>query len=121
MALLNPIERTSYEVRTGDSLWEIAQHLYGHGNEWQAIYHFNKDKIGANPDLIHPGQWLEIPGRYVVQPGDTWESIQKRLDLSTVNISLYRENLQPILESNPHFTPGEILYLGTGGGIGDHE
>ena len=121
MALPNPVEPTTYEVQAGDSLWEIAQQHYGHGNEWKAIYHLNEGRIGPNSDLIHPGQWLIIPGRYVVATGDTWETIQKRLALNVVDITLYRENLHVILESNPHFTPGEILYIGTGGGIGDHE
>lgn len=40
---------------------------------WQAIYQMNKDVIGANPNLIKPGQQLKMPdgSTYVVKPGDT--------------------------------------------------
>jgi len=53
-------ELKTYTVAEGDSLWKIAQHVYGHGNQWQKIYEANKDRI-QNPDLIHPGQTLVIP------------------------------------------------------------
>ncbi len=53
-------EPKTYTVAAGDSLWKIAQHVYGHGNLWQKIYEANKDTI-PNPDLIHPGQTLVIP------------------------------------------------------------
>lgn len=50
-----------YTVKSGDSLWAIASHFYGNGNQWQKIYGANKGVIGGNPDLIHPGQRLTIP------------------------------------------------------------
>ena len=53
-------EPRTYTVAEGDSLWKIAQHVYGKGGEWQKIYEANKDTI-KNPDLIHPGQVLVIP------------------------------------------------------------
>jgi nucleoid-associated protein YgaU len=51
-------EGTVYTVQSGDSLGKIGSH---HGVSWQAIYEANKDLIGDNPDLIHPGQELKIP------------------------------------------------------------
>ncbi|MCX4969811.1 transglycosylase family protein [Streptomyces sp. NBC_00654] len=48
-----------YTVRPGDSLWAIAdaQKLPG---GWTALYEANKDAVGVDPDLILPGQSLEL-------------------------------------------------------------
>ena len=43
------------------SLSGIAKHVWGNGALWPAIYTANKAKIGANPNLIHPGLVLVIP------------------------------------------------------------
>lgn len=51
----------TYVVVPGDSLSKIAKHHYGDANQWQRIYEANRDQI-KNPDLIHPGQKLVIPG-----------------------------------------------------------
>lgn len=51
----------TYTVKSDDSLSKIAKHFYGDGNKWHRIYEANRDKI-KNPDLIHPGQELIIPG-----------------------------------------------------------
>ena len=50
----------TYTVKSGDSLSKIAKHFYGDGNKWHQIYEANRDKI-KNPDLIHPGQVLDLP------------------------------------------------------------
>ncbi|MGW6843208.1 transglycosylase family protein [Streptomyces sp. NPDC054958] len=48
-----------YVVAPGDSLSAIAtdQHVEG---GWQALYETNRTTIGANPDLIFPGQRLTL-------------------------------------------------------------
>lgn len=51
----------TYEVRSGDSLWLIAQRTLGDGDQWRKIYNANVDLIGPNPNLIYPGQKLVIP------------------------------------------------------------
>lgn len=51
----------SYTVKAGDSLWKIASRVYGNGDDWRKIYNANKKAIGANPNLIKPGQKLAIP------------------------------------------------------------
>lgn len=51
----------TYVVKKGDSLSKIAREIYGDFNRWRAIFDANKDTIGNNPDLIHPGQVLRIP------------------------------------------------------------
>ncbi len=54
------VDRT-YTVRPGDSLSKIAKALMGDAKKWRALYEANKEVVGANPDLISPGQILKIP------------------------------------------------------------
>jgi len=51
----------TYTVVAGDSLSRIAKKIYGSANRWKEIWEANRDQI-KNPDLIHPGQILKIPG-----------------------------------------------------------
>lgn len=48
-----------YTVRPGDSLWTIAdkQRLSG---GWAELYEANRETVGADPDLILPGQSLDV-------------------------------------------------------------
>lgn len=48
-------------VRQGDWLSKIAKTYYGDMHKWPVIFEANRDVIGKNPDLIHPGQNLLIP------------------------------------------------------------
>ena len=52
----------------------------GANKSWSTIYNLNKGIIGDNPNLIKPGQVLQIPGKgpYTVQPGDTLSKIAAR-------------------------------------------
>jgi nucleoid-associated protein YgaU len=51
----------TYTVKSGDSLSKIAKQFYGDAQKWHRIYEANKDIIGSNPDMIHPGQTFKIP------------------------------------------------------------
>ena len=53
-------EVRSYTVVAGDSLSKIAKREYGDAQKWKQIYEANRDKI-KDPDLIYPGQVLNIP------------------------------------------------------------
>ncbi|MER7486389.1 transglycosylase family protein [Streptomyces sp. NPDC126497] len=55
----------SYTVRTGDSLSSIADSLAVEGG-WRSLYVENEQVVGADPDLILPGQELEVG----VEPGE---------------------------------------------------
>ncbi|MFI9822962.1 transglycosylase family protein [Streptomyces sp. NPDC052013] len=55
----------SYVVRPGDSLWSIADSLDVDGG-WRALYTGNEQTVGADPNLILPGQALEVG----VEPGE---------------------------------------------------
>lgn len=47
-------------VQPGNSLWRIARRVYGSGFDYAVIYRANKGQI-VDPDLIYPGQILEVP------------------------------------------------------------
>lgn len=49
--------RGDYTVREGDTLSGVAAR---HGTTWQRIFAANKAVIGGDPDLIVPGQRLEL-------------------------------------------------------------
>jgi nucleoid-associated protein YgaU len=52
-----------YTVQSGDSLSTIAQRFYGSqsANNVNKIYYSNLQTVGANPNLIYPGQKIYIP------------------------------------------------------------
>jgi LysM repeat protein len=69
----------SYLVQPGDTLSGIAAAL-GTPGGWPALYAANRQEIGPNPSLIHPGTLLALPGqaapdRYTVAAGDTLSGI----------------------------------------------
>ncbi|GAB3029202.1 hypothetical protein GCM10011376_14820 [Nocardioides flavus (ex Wang et al. 2016)] len=61
-----PTSPATYVVRAGDSLWSIARAHPGDrddiGLRWREIWAANRGVVGADPDLIHPGQALVLPG-----------------------------------------------------------
>jgi LysM repeat protein len=56
-----PAGAKTYTVKPGDSLSKIAKQFYGKASLWPRIYDANKAVIGANPNLIRPGQVFVIP------------------------------------------------------------
>ena len=91
-------------MRRGDTLWGIAQRYRTTVPQIAALNHI------ANPNLIYPGQQLEIPERnysaavYTVQRGDTLWGIAQRYG-TTVS---YLADLNGI--SNPNLIyPGQVL------------
>jgi LysM domain len=65
-----PATRTPHRVvvQAGDSLWSIAAELLPAGADdgricadWHRLYRLNRNRIGADPDLILPGTVLEVP------------------------------------------------------------
>lgn len=53
-------QQTTYTVKSGDCLWNIAKKYLGDGSRYNEIYELNKDKI-TNPNLIYPNQVLTLP------------------------------------------------------------
>ncbi|WP_062380308.1 LysM peptidoglycan-binding domain-containing protein [Demequina pelophila] len=59
----------SYVVAPGDSLWRITEELLGTSATdarvaaaWPALYEANREAVGEDPHLIHPGDVLSLPG-----------------------------------------------------------
>ncbi|MGA8172159.1 MAG: peptidoglycan-binding protein LysM [Methylocystis sp.] len=52
-----------YTVKSGDTLWKIAEESYGHGQgaKYEQIFEANRPLL-KNADAIFPGQVLRIPG-----------------------------------------------------------
>jgi nucleoid-associated protein YgaU len=61
---LNIPKAADYKVKSGDTLWDIAERIYGSGFEWTKIADANPEKIGTLPNgnsLIMAGQVLVVP------------------------------------------------------------
>ncbi|MDX1381205.1 MAG: LysM peptidoglycan-binding domain-containing protein [Xanthomonadales bacterium] len=50
----------TYTVKSGDTLWKIAQQVYGDGSKYPVIFEANTPML-EDPDRIYPGQELVIP------------------------------------------------------------
>jgi LysM repeat protein len=53
-------EGRTYIVKSGDTLWKIAENMYGGGDKYMKIFEANAALL-ENPDKIFPGQELLIP------------------------------------------------------------
>lgn len=53
-------KQSTYTVKSGDCLWNIAKKYLGDGSRYNEIYNLNKDKI-KTPNLIYAGQVLTLP------------------------------------------------------------
>ncbi len=54
----------TYTVQHGDTLWSIAQSVYGNGDKWEVIFNDPHNQIGQLPNgrpLVHAGNVLYIP------------------------------------------------------------
>ncbi len=47
-----------YQVRPGDSMFELAQIFYGSGKKWAKIWHANPS---PDPNILIIGSWLKVP------------------------------------------------------------
>ena len=55
-------QQRTYTVERGDTLWGISQKFYGDGSLYGRVAAANSATV-KNPDLIYPGQVLELPPR----------------------------------------------------------
>lgn len=111
----------TYTVRAGDTLWGIAQ---TYGTTVAALAAANGI---TDPDLIYPGELLQIPGSgdtqsgtgnttgtYTVRAGDTLWGIAQTYGTTVAALAAANNLSDPSL-----IYPGEVLLIpGTGGGGG---
>ncbi len=89
--------------------------------KWQDLFNANKDILGSNPELIHPGTTINLPGQevaanhagnYVVKSGDSlWKISQDLLGDGSRWNELYQANAS-IIGDNPRLImPGQELNI----------
>jgi len=110
-----PSPAARYVVQPGDTLAGIAGALAVRGG-WPALYAANRPLIGADPDLIHPGIVLAVPGRmtlvrYTVAPGNTLSGIAAALAVHGGWRALYAANRQAIGPDPDVIHAGTVLRL----------
>jgi LysM repeat protein len=104
-----------YVVRPGDSLSSIAVARAVRGG-WQALYAANRRVIGPDPDVIHPGTVLVLPGlvtpvSYTVRTGDTLSGIATEFAIPGGWPALYAGNRRVIGPDPNVIRPGTVLTL----------
>jgi LysM repeat protein len=108
-----PVAR--YVVQHGDTLSGIAARFSVRGG-WAALYAANRSLIGPDPDVIHPGTVLVLPGqrpltRYVVMSGDTLAGIAAALAVRGGWAALYTANRHVIGPDPNVIRPGAVLAI----------
>jgi LysM repeat protein len=103
----------TWTVRQGDSLSVIATAL-GVPGGWQTLYAANRQAIGPNPNVIHPGTVLTLPQRqapmrYTVRPGDTLSGIASALAMPGGWQTLYAANRRAVGPNPNVIRPGTVL------------
>lgn len=124
-AIASDLKPTNYTIRAGDCLWNIAKDQLGSAMKWQDIYNMNQDLLGTNPDLIHTGVTIKLPGvngeianagaeasKYVVKPGDClWDIAKDQMHDATKWGDLYKANSDVIGSNARLIHPGQELTI----------
>ena len=97
-----------YAVRPGDTLSGIAARFAVRGG-WAALYAANRPLIGSDPNVIHTGTVLVLPGRvaparYTVAAGDTLAGIAAMFAVRGGWPALYAANRR-VIGSDPNVDP----------------
>ena len=100
-------------MQPGDTLSGIAARFAVRGG-WPALYAANRPLIGPDPDVVHPGTVLVLPGRtaparYTVVAGDTLAGIAAALAVRGGWPALYAANRRAIGPDPDVIHPGTVL------------
>jgi nucleoid-associated protein YgaU len=115
----------TYEVKEGDTLWDISDKFFGNPFKWKKNIYLPNDELIDDPDLIYPGQKLTIkmdPSKtnsnkneiiYTVKKGDTLWDISDRFfgDPMLWRERVYKENREVIGNDPNLIKPGDKLIL----------
>ena len=80
------IPASTYRVRAGDNLYDIAGAVWGDPFLWPLLLVANEEEI-RDPDYLRPGQQVRVPRWVTVDSGLTAE---QRRELSRAHVTAYR-------------------------------
>ena len=118
---------TEYMIKPGQTLSLIAYEEYGNPNEWRTIYGWNKEKIGEDPNMIHPYHYLDLlkpsensvefePDYYIhkVMRGESlWTISKKEYGDQYAWVVLFWDNEDVLQENDGVLKPGMELKVRT--------
>src|SRR5258708_28726544 len=109
-----PRRGARYVVQPGDTLSGIAAAAAVRGG-WPALYAANRRALGPDPDVIHPGTVLVVPGPpgppapHPGRAGDTLAGLPPPLDVHGGWPALYAANRRAIGPDPDVIHPGAVL------------
>ncbi len=81
---------TGHIVRSGDTLWDLADEIWGSRHLWPDLYRFNRESI-PDPDDLTIGYRLQIPESLLASDGTLSEgAISHLLDSYVIAYGAYR-------------------------------
>jgi len=106
---------TKYVVKDGDTLADIATRFAVRGG-WPALYAANRRAIGPDPNIVHAGTVLVVPGqvapfRLTVAAGDTLSALAAQFAVRGGWPALYAANRQAIGPDPNIVHAGTVLTL----------
>jgi len=112
---LNSNLSNGVRVNAGDSLWKIAQRVFGNGARWKEIAEANPQI--ADPNVIRTGEWIRLAAadasfgkQVVVKPGDTLSSVAEA-ELGNARAFVCIAQANPQLRDADLIYPGETLVV----------
>lgn len=80
-----PYPVTTYVVKDGDTLWDVAEEISGSGDNWPVIWVLNGDKLPTARDLV-AGQHIAVPA--VIE---NWEYADiQRQGIESISLERYQ-------------------------------